>query len=176
MKQSRLKVLRTLVSSSSLPSWYGGCDGRHNQQLQSNMAIRATWPCNGGVAERAWAGRSRRAFPSQTWSFCRSYVGQRAAPALPRFASTKQALHVDRFKNAGYAHGQEYHAHSDFIHHPTDPAGPRVFTFFLFLNSPEHAGAATWLPISSRNNPVLQTGPQRPPRIFQSATTTRRPL
>ena len=47
----------------------------------------------------------------------------------------------------GYEQGQEYHAHSDFIDHPADPSGPRILTFFLFLNSlPADAGGSTWFP------------------------------
>ena len=47
-----------------------------------------------------------------------------------------------------YTAGQEYHAHLDFIpQQAATPAGPRIFTFFLYLNDvPPGRGGSTWFP------------------------------
>ena len=51
-----------------------------------------------------------------------------------------------------YTSGGEYQAHHDFIQgQQARPPGPRVFTFFMYLNDvPPGGGGATWFPNASR--------------------------
>jgi hypothetical protein len=58
---------------------------------------------------------------------------------------------------------QEYQAHTDWIEQQKgQPSGPRIFTFFLYLNNVEQQnGGATWFPQavnSTKNTPALGSG------------------
>ena len=55
-----------------------------------------------------------------------------------------------------YTESQEYQAHLDFIpQQASQPAGPRVFTFFLYLNDvPPGGGGTTWFPHAEVNSSV----------------------
>jgi len=52
-----------------------------------------------------------------------------------------------------YETGQEYQAHSDWIEQQKyQPSGPRMFTFFLYLNEVEEGGGgSTWFPQATTN-------------------------
>ena len=52
-----------------------------------------------------------------------------------------------------YEASQEYQGHSDWIDmQAQQPSGPRVFTFFLYLNDvPDDGGGATWFPQATVN-------------------------